>query len=132
MTFHVLADSFSHGQYMLQISTAIFVRWRPDGNELQLAVSHRLAGACAKTKPLCSHILFNKTLKTWLVNRNFATAKSLYFLLIDIYTDDVVTNLCQYRALNQTDIAAPKNRHLHMVSLSLYQGITTARPSPTS
>ena len=110
---HVLGNGAGHGQHILQISAAVFIRRCAYGQKDQLAMRHTFCSIGRELQATQLLVVDDQSIEARFMNRNLPCLEGSNFLLIHIHTKHLMADIGQHGALNKTDIAGTKNSNFH-------------------
>ena len=110
---HVLADGLGHGQHVLQVGRAVFVRRCAHGDELQGAVLDGFLGIGGKGQAAGFNRMLHDVIQARLVNGDLAVLQLFDFALVDIHAQHVVPHVRQAGTRHQANITGSENRDFH-------------------
>ena len=110
---HMLGNGAGHGQHILQVRAAVFIRRRAHGQKNQFAMRHTFCSICGELQAAQLLVVDDKGIKAGFVNGNLPSLESRNFLLIHIHTKHLMADIGQHGTLHQSDIAGSKNSDFH-------------------
>ncbi len=113
---HVAADVACGFEHILQVGRAVLVRRRADGDELDLAVRDARLDIGREAQAPCRAVARDDVQQPRFVNRHPAVVQDVDLALIDVETEDVVTDLREAGARDETDIAGADDGDFHRCS----------------
>ena len=115
---HVLGNAARHGQNILEIGGAVFIRRRADSDELKQAVINALLCINGEREAACFMVAFHHFLKARFKNRDTAAVQKNNFYRIYVDALHIDADLSKACADNKTYIAASEYGDIHTNRLS--------------
>ena len=111
---HVLADGLGHGQHILQVGRAVFIRRRAHGDELQGAVLDGFFSIGGKGKAARFDRVLDDVIQARLIDGDLAVLQFFNLALVDIHAQHVVPHVRQAGTRHQANITGSENRDFHV------------------
>ena len=88
--------------------------WSGDGDEDNVGFADAFSGAGGEAKAPRSHVLFDELFEAGFVDGDPPFSEEIHFGGVVIHADDVVSDLGEASARNQTDVTRSDNSQLHV------------------
>ena len=115
---HQVAPYFGgHRQHVREIGRAILIRRRTHGDHQYLGVIHRLFHRGGEFQPARLGVVPQHIFQAGLVNGALARLQALDAFLVDVHAQNLVADVRQASAADQSHITAADNRNSHVGSI---------------
>ena len=107
----VVTDGLGHLENVLEVRAAVLVRGRAHGNEDHFGIGKRLRRIGGEMQASTVNIVTNHRLEPGLVDRDTAFIEAIDLVGVDVHAGDVMTDLGQAGARDQSDVARAENTY---------------------
>ena len=108
-----------HGQHMLQIGRAIFLRRRAHGDEYHLTMVHGVGHFGGEVNAAFGPVATQQFLQSRLINGHTCRIEQSDFFRVVVYAQNLMSQFSQACARDQTHIARTDHRDFHKSPLEL-------------
>ena len=110
----VASDRLGHGEHVFEISRAVLVGRRADRDELEQAVLDAFGRVGREVEAPGREVLLQQLIESRLIDRRLAALEHLDLPLVDVHAQDVVTDLGETSAGDQSHVTGAEDGETHM------------------
>ena len=113
----ILTKLMSHGKYIFQIGTTIFIWRSPYGREDHFHIIQYFSQICCKVQSSIAHVTFQQFIQTGLINRHFTPFQFIDLICVYIHAGHCGTHFGKTSTRHQAHIACANNCYFHILLL---------------